>query len=136
MMKNIFNIVCIVLFTNILMQSCIRDFEMSNEEVIQQNKRFAMFNKNTKEAQKNKGNFNVLVYQKSFKDLYFRYYQLNPDKSLDFGNKAIALPDFHYASQVLAKDGSNTVLFPIIQNDNVIDILCATINKEENYLQF
>ncbi|AZA60885.1 hypothetical protein EG340_07445 [Chryseobacterium indoltheticum] len=117
------------------MQSCIRDHAMSDEEKTLEIAKFEMFARNRQLQKSNKGGSDT-SYSTAFRDLYKRYYELHPDESPDFDNPNLTVPDFGYASQVFSDSANHTVLFPMMKNGIVVDILTATINSDEDYLQF
>lgn len=135
MTKNLWKRMLPALAAVLLMQSCIRDNMMSEEEKAHESAKFAMFAQ-SREQQKNKKGGSNTAYSTAFRDLYKRYYELHPESAPDFDNPNLTLPDFRYASQAISDSANHTVLFPMMKNGNVVDILTATINNEESYLQF
>lgn len=135
MTKNLWKGMLPALAVVLLMQSCIRDNMMSEEEKANENAKFAMF-AHSRAQQKNKKGGSNTAYSTAFRDLYKRYYELHPESAPDFNNPNITLPDFRYASQVISDSANHTVLFPMVKNGNVVDILTATVDHEESYLQF
>lgn len=123
-----------IIFSSLTIQSCIRDHAMSEDEKSQERAKFAAFANAKKLQQKTAGG--DLIYQEGFRYLYKRYYDLHPEDTLQLGSNT-AKPDFSKASQVFTgNDGSQTVLFPVVQNNTVVKVLAANINSDEDYIQF
>ena|SRR5690606_30619089 len=99
----------------IFLQSCIRDYELSENEKEVHIQKFQMFALNKMQADAMKRSGNDMSYQYAFRDLYYQYYKLNPEQAPDFGNSAASLPDFRFSTQLFSEpDSAKTALFPIV----------------------
>lgn len=124
-------------FLPFLLQSCIRDYEITEGEKVAQIEKFERFAKNKAQRKSMKISGSDLTYQYAFRDLYHRYYELHPEKTPDFGNPEIDLADFRFSTQVFIEpDSSKSAIFPIINSRKVVGLFVAKINNEETFLEF
>lgn len=72
-----------------------------------------------------------------FRYLYFRYYELHPEEAPDFNDPESPKVDFRFASQVFEeRDASISVLYPIVENGRVVELLAANITSDHTYVSF
>lgn len=80
---------------------------------------------------------NSLYYQNAFRDLYFSYYQNNPEEAPDFNDASAPQINFNYASQVMyTEDSTRYVLFPVMIDSEVKHIVVASVNAKHDYVSF
>ncbi|MCC2591734.1 hypothetical protein [Chryseobacterium sp. MFBS3-17] len=119
------------------LQSCMRDYEISESEKEAQIEKFQMFALNKKKSGAMMKSGNDMSYQYAFRDLYYQYYNLHPELAPDFDNPATAVPDFRFATQLFTEpDSSRTALFPMVESKQVTGLLVAKIDKNESFLEF
>ncbi|MFC6267772.1 hypothetical protein [Frigoriflavimonas asaccharolytica] len=119
------------LFSTMIFQSCRTDNTIYEQEKGEQSY-FSIFN-NPNSNTSRKGNH----YQEAFRTLYYSYLDAHPENAPDFSNKNILQVDFRFASQeIIDDDGKVYVLFPVVLNENVVEVVMASVNKELSEVGF
>lgn len=137
MMKKLFLVACIATVGLFSLQSCIRDHAMGEDEKMAEIKKFEMFARNKEAYKSMKITGSDLSYQESFKNLFYRYYELNPTNAPDFDDANTLQPDFSYSTQLfIDTDSSKFAVFPAVKNGVLTSLMVAKISKEEDFLEY
>lgn len=118
-----------------IMQSCQQDEPLEKPVEKTETSKFGVFEKRKMKgvAARESNTF----YQEGFRYLYFRYFELHPEEAPDFNDPEIPKVDFRFASQVFQEeDESVSVLYPIVENGKVVELLAANITSDHTYVSF
>ncbi|RCU43355.1 hypothetical protein EIZ47_04045 [Chryseobacterium lacus] len=134
-MKRIINYTGLLFLLLLILNSCRQDEMVA--EAQQQSEKVSKFGIFSNKKEGSLARENDMHYQEGFRYLYSSYYELYPEEAPDFEDASKPLVDFRFASQVFyEEDSSKYVLFPIVHERRVIDIMVGHVNRDETYVEF